>query len=58
MFWKKLHGELVLLDILDSWSVFESDCGRDQGYEKYGEKDALDELASSKVEGKERRRCF
>lgn len=30
----------------------------DQGYEKYGEKDALDELASSKVEGKERRRCF
>lgn len=26
-----------------------------QGYEKYGEKDAIDELASSKVEGKERR---
>lgn len=30
----------------------------DQGYEKYGEKDALDELASSKVEGKERRRLL
>ena len=30
----------------------------DQGYEKYGEKDAFDELASSKVKGEGKETAF